>query len=195
MQPDDVIFVMDSSIGQAVQEQAHAFHKAVDVGSVIVTKLDGHAKGGGALSAVGATGAPIIAIGTGEHFDEFEQFDPKSFVSRLLGMGDVSGLLTQMKEAGLDGEQGQELLQKMSEGIFTLRDMYEQFQNIMRMGPLSQVLSMIPGLPNQMMPPGQEKAGAQRLKNFCTMMDRYKSSSSRRHEHIACCDIEFFRTP
>ena len=106
---------------------------------MIVTKLDGHAKGGGALSAVGATGAPIVAIGTGEHFDEFEQFDAKSFVSRLLGMGDVSGLLNQMKEAGLDGEQGAELLKKMSEGVFTLRDMYEQFQNIMRMGPLGQV--------------------------------------------------------
>ena len=112
-----------------------------------MTKLDGHAKGGGALSAVGATQSPICFIGTGEHFDDFEPFNAGSLVKRLLGMGDVGGLLTSMKEAGLDGEAGTELLQKMSDGIFTLRDMYEQFQNIMRMGPLSQVLSMIPGLP------------------------------------------------
>lgn len=169
--PDEVVFVMDSSIGQAVQDQAAAFNEAVDVGSVIITKLDGHAKGGGAISAVGATKSPIIAIGTGEHFDDFEKFDAKSFVSRLLGMGDVGGLLNSMKEAGLDGEAGTELLQKMSEGIFTLRDMYEQFQNIMRMGPLSQVLSMIPGLPQDMGQAGQDKAGAERLKKFCTMMD------------------------
>ena len=86
-------------------------------------------------------------------------------------MGDVSGLLNSMKEAGLDGEAGTELLQKMSDGIFTLRDMYEQFHNIMRMGPLSQVLSMIPGLPQNMGQAGQDKAGAERLKRFCTMMD------------------------
>jgi signal recognition particle subunit SRP54 len=114
VEPDEVVFVMDSSIGQAVHAQASAFNDAVDVGSVIVTKLDGHAKGGGAISAVGATKSPIIAIGTGEHFDDFESFDAKSFVSRLLGMGDVSGLLNSMKEAGLDGEAGSELLQKMS---------------------------------------------------------------------------------
>ena len=171
--PDDVIFVMDSSIGQAVHDQATAFNDAIDVGSCIVTKLDGHAKGGGALSAVGATQSPIVFIGTGEHFDDFEQFEAESFVKRLLGMGDVSGLLNSMKEAGLDGEAGTELLQKMSDGIFTLRDMYEQFQNIMRMGPLSQVLSMIPGLPQGAagQTPEQQKAGSQRLKNFCTMMD------------------------
>jgi len=80
---------MDSSIGQACFDQAKAFHKAVKVGSVIITKLDGHAKGGGALSAVAATESPIIFIGTGEHFDEFESFEPASFIKRLLGLGDL----------------------------------------------------------------------------------------------------------
>merc|ERR1719424_2135699 len=97
--PDEVIFVMDSSIGQAAHEQASAFKKKVAVGSVIVTKLDGHAKGGGALSAVSATRAPIIFIGTGEHFDEFEPFDASSFVSRLMGLGDLKGLVDSIKEA------------------------------------------------------------------------------------------------
>ena len=121
---------MDSSIGQAVAEQASAFRMSVDVGSVIVTKMDGHAKGGGALSAVAATGAPIVSLGTGEHFDDFERFEVKGFVSRLLGMGDIMGLMKTMTEAGLD-KQGTELLKRMTEGVFTLRDMYEQFSNIM----------------------------------------------------------------
>ena len=72
IKPDDIVFVMDSSIGQAAQAQADAFQKKVEVGSVIMTKFDGHAKGGGALSAVAATGAPIIFLGTGEHFDDLE---------------------------------------------------------------------------------------------------------------------------
>lgn len=95
--PDDIIFVMDSSIGQACHDQALAFRKAVNVGSVIVTKLDGHAKGGGALSAVSATQSPIIFIGTGEHFDDLEPFSPKSFIQRLLGMGDLEGLFDTVK--------------------------------------------------------------------------------------------------
>nr|GMD19665.1 signal recognition particle 54 kDa protein 2 [Ipomoea batatas] len=84
--PDLVIFVMDSSIGQAAFDQAQAFKQSVAVGAVIVTKMDGHAKGGGALSAVAATKSPVIFIGTGEHMDEFEVFDVKPFVSRLLGL-------------------------------------------------------------------------------------------------------------
>ena len=85
VQPDDIVFTMDSSIGQAARDQAAAFKGAVEVGSVIITKLDGHAKGGGALSAVAATQSPIIFIGTGEHIDDLEPFNTKSFVSRLLG--------------------------------------------------------------------------------------------------------------
>jgi len=81
-----VIFVMDASIGQACEAQARAFHDTVDVGSVIITKLDGHAKGGGALSAVAATRSPIIFIGTGEHIDDFELFKVKPFLQKLLGM-------------------------------------------------------------------------------------------------------------
>jgi signal recognition particle subunit SRP54 len=96
--PDDIIFTMDSSIGQAARDQAQAFKSSVPVGSVIITKLDGHARGGGALSAVAATQSPIIFIGTGEHIDDFETFNAKSFVSRLLGMGDISGLLTMVRD-------------------------------------------------------------------------------------------------
>ncbi|KAJ4845504.1 hypothetical protein Tsubulata_013017 [Turnera subulata] len=149
--PDLVIFVMDSSIGQAAFDQAQAFKQSVAVGAVIVTKMDGHAKGGGALSAVAATKSPVIFIGTGEHMDEFEVFDVKPFVSRLLGMGDWSGFMDKIHEV-VPMDQQPELLQKLSEGNFTLRIMYEQFQNLLKMGPIGQVFSMLPGFSAELMP-------------------------------------------
>merc|ERR1719381_443882 len=140
--PDNIVFVMNASIGQACEAQAAAFKDKVDVGSIVITKLDGHAKGGGALSAVAATKSPVIFIGTGEHIDDLEQFKVKPFISKLLGMGDIEGLLDKVNELKLDDDQ--ELLQKIKHGQFSLRDMYEQFQNIMKMGPFSQVMGMIP---------------------------------------------------
>ena len=137
VEPSLTVFVMDASIGQAVQDQAAAFRGAVDVGAVIVTKMDGHAKGGGALAAVAATRSPIIFVGTGEHIDEFEGFEPKSFVSRLLGKGDWSGFMDRIQDV-LPAEDQPELLDKLTRGEFTLRILYEQFQNLMRMGPMSQ---------------------------------------------------------
>lgn len=169
VQPDDVIFVMDASIGQAAQEQARAFKAAVDVGSVVITKLDGHSKGGGALSAVAATESPICFIGTGEHFEDFEQFEAQSFVSRLLGMGDLSGLVNTMKDLGLDDNP--ELVEKLSRGVFTMRDMQEQFQNLLKMGPLGKVMSMIPGMGQDLLPKGKEKEGQARIKKFMCIMD------------------------
>ncbi|CAG0898495.1 unnamed protein product [Cyprideis torosa] len=99
--PDLVIFVMDASIGQACEAQAQAFKEKVDVAAVIITKLDGHARGGGALSAVAATRSPIIFIGTGEHIDDLEPFKVQPFVRKLLGMGDIEGLLLKMNELKL----------------------------------------------------------------------------------------------
>merc|ERR1712137_1315679 len=148
---------------------AKAFRDCVNVGSVIVTKLDGHAKGGGALSAVAATNSPIIFLGTGEHFDEFQTFEAQSFVSRLLGMGDLKGLFQTITEAmPLDKQPA--LLKKISKGKFSLRDLYEQFQNLQNMGPMSQVMQMIPGM-SQMLPQGVEQEGAKRIKRFMIMMD------------------------
>uniref|UniRef100_H2Z386 SRP54-type proteins GTP-binding domain-containing protein n=1 Tax=Ciona savignyi TaxID=51511 RepID=H2Z386_CIOSA len=101
---------MDASIGQACEAQARAFKEKVDVASVIVTKLDGHAKGGGALSAVAATQSPIIFIGTGEHIDDFEMFKTQPFVKKLLNMGDIEGLIDKVNELKLD--ENEELLDK-----------------------------------------------------------------------------------
>lgn len=167
--PDNVIFVMDASIGQACESQARAFKEKVDVASVIITKLDGHAKGGGALSAVAATKSPVIFIGTGEHIDDFEPFKVQPFVSKLLGMGDIEGLIDKVNELKLDDNE--ELMKKLKHGQFTLRDMYEQFQNIMKMGPFSQIMGMIPGFSSDFLTKGGEQESMARLKKLMTMMD------------------------
>ncbi|CAJ0944326.1 unnamed protein product [Ranitomeya imitator] len=169
IQPDNIVYVMDASIGQACESQAKAFKDKVDVASVIVTKLDGHAKGGGALSAVAATKSPIIFIGTGEHIDDFEPFKTQPFISKLLGMGDIEGLIDKVNELKLDDNEA--LIEKLKHGQFTLRDMYEQFQNIMKMGPFSQILGMIPGFGQDFMSKGNEQESMARLKKLMTIMD------------------------
>jgi len=170
IEPDNVVFVLDATQGQAVHEQATSFHEAIDIGSVVITKLDGHARGGGALSAVAATGAPILFLGSGEHFDDFEAFSAQSFVSRLLGMGDMAGLVQNIKDTiGDDKQSSDELMEKFTKGSFTLRDMYEQFENVMKLGPLSKVMAMIPGLPS--MGGGAGDEGGDRLKRFMYIMD------------------------
>jgi signal recognition particle subunit SRP54 len=178
--PDNIVFVMDASIGQACEAQARAFKDKVDVASVIVTKLDSHAKGGGALSAVAATKSPIIFIGTGEHIDDFEAFKVQPFVSKLLGMGDIEGLIDKVSELKLDDNE--ELMKKLKQGQFTLRDMYEQFQNIMKMGPFSQIMGMIPGLGSDFMTKGSEQESMARLKKLMTIMDSMSDQELDSHD-------------
>ncbi|KAI6175516.1 Signal recognition particle 54 kDa protein [Aphelenchoides bicaudatus] len=182
--PDNVVFVMDASIGQACEAQARAFSQTVKVGSVIITKLDGHAKGGGAMSAVAATHSPIIFIGTGEHIDEFEEFKVKPFIQKLLGMGDIEGLVEKVSELGL--EENEELVKRLKQGQFTLRDMYEQFQTILNMGPFTQIMSMIPGFGPDFMSKGNEKESVARLKRLMTIMD---SMSDSELDHSKANDI------
>jgi len=169
VKPNNIIFVMDGSIGQAAHDQAAAFKAKVEVGSVIVTKMDGHAKGGGALSAVAATKSPIIFLGTGEHIDDLDEFDPEAFVSRLLGMGDVKGMLNLIKEA-VPAESQPEIAKRLQEGKFSLRDMYEQFQNMLKMGPLNKVMEMLPGFGN-LLQGAKGEAGNAKVKSYMTIMD------------------------
>ena len=188
VKPDMTIFVMDSSIGQAAFDQAKAFKATVDIGSVIITKLDGHAKGGGAISAVGATKSPIIFIGTGEHIDEFEAFDTKPFVSRLLGLGDWTGFIDKIQDV-IPTDQQPELLDKLAAGQFTMRILYEQFANIQKMGPMSTVMSMIPGFGNDMMPKGQEKQSQAKIKRMMCLMD------SMTDEELDTTDLKKLQDP
>ena len=153
IRPDEVIMVIDGTIGQQAAVQAGAFHKATPIGSIIVAKLDGSARGGGALSAVVATGAPIKVIGTGEKTDALESFDPPRFVGRLLGMGDLQSLIDKVREAEI--KVPEKKAKAILSGKFTLADMYEQFEAMRSMGPFDRILKMVPGfgyeIPEEMM--------------------------------------------
>ncbi|MDG6228547.1 MAG: signal recognition particle protein Srp54 [Candidatus Thermoplasmatota archaeon] len=142
--PDEKILVMDAAVGQQAGSQAKAFNDAVNITGIIITKLDGTAKGGGALSAAAEVGAPIIFIGTGEHPSDFERFDPERFISRLLGMGDIKTLLEKAEES-LKGKDAEETARRMMSGKFTLHDMYEQMNMLSGMGPLNKIAEMLPG--------------------------------------------------
>ena len=142
--PDEVMMVIDGTIGQQALIQAQSFHEATPIGSILVTKLDGSARGGGALSAVAATGAPIKFIGTGEKTEDIEAFIPSRFVGRLLGMGDLETLLDKFREAEI--KVPEKKAKAILSGKFTLTDMYEQFEAVKGMGPFRKIFKMIPGM-------------------------------------------------
>ncbi len=143
VKPDEILLVMDATVGQQAGPQAQAFHDAVGVSGVILTKLDGSAKGGGALSAVAVTKAPIVFVGTGESLDSLETLDPERFISRLLGMGDLQTLLERAEEV-LDAESAEDTARKMLSGMFPLIDMRVQFESLTYIGPLSHLLYFVP---------------------------------------------------
>lgn len=144
IKPDEIMLVIDGTIGQQAMVQARAFNEATPVGSILVTKLDGSARGGGALSAVAATGAPIKFISSGEKLQDIESFVPSRFVARLLGMGDLETLLEKVREAEI--EVPEKKAKAILSGKFTLTDMYEQFEAVKGMGPFGKLLKMIPGM-------------------------------------------------
>jgi len=148
VEPQEIILVLDGTIGQQASAQAAAFNEATDVGSIIVAKLDGSARGGGALSGVAATGAPIKFIGTGEKIEDLEQFVPGRFIGRLLGMGDIESLVAKVQEAEIDVTEKD--VNALLSGKFNLTDMYQQFKAMRSMGPLQKVISMVPGLGYQL---------------------------------------------
>jgi signal recognition particle subunit SRP54 len=170
LQPDETLLVLDAAMGQAAGRSAQAFQSAVGLTGVILTKLDGSAKGGGALSAVAATGAPILFIGTGEHVDELERFDPTRFVSRLLGMGDIQTLLEHFEELS-NKEEAEKVAESMMTGRFSLRDMRVQLDSLGQMGPFSKILGMIPGMGAAKVDDKQVEDSQARLRRFRSMLD------------------------
>ena len=162
--PDEIVLAIDGSIGQAAMGQARAFNEATNIGSILVTKLDGTAKGGGALSAVAATGAKIKFISVGEGTDDLEQFVPSNFVGRILGIGDVASLVEKVREAEI--RIPEKKARAILEGRFNLKDMYDQLEAVRKMGPLKKVLGMLPGganLPDDAMENAEEKMDAWRV--------------------------------
>lgn len=142
---DERLLVVSADIGQAAQKQAQAFHDTCTVTGVIVTKLEGTAKGGGALSACAVTGSPIVFIGTGEKIDDLEAFHPQRFVGRLLGRGDLESLLEKAREVVTE-EETQDLQEKFAKGDFNLIDLYQQMKALKSMGSFHKLLDMIPGM-------------------------------------------------
>ena len=167
--PSEVILVIDGTIGQQAREQALAFSKTTKIGSIIITKLDGSAKGGGALSAVAEIGAPIKFIGTGEKLDDFEAFDPERFISRLLGMGDIKTLLEKAEEIAQE-DVDMESMDAMLSGKFILKDMYPQFEMMNKMGPMQQVMNMLPGMGGKL-PKNASQVTEEKLGKYKIIMD------------------------
>jgi len=148
---DERLLVISADIGQAAQRQAQAFHDTVKVTGVIVTKLEGTAKGGGALSACAVTEAPIKFIGVGEKADDLEVFHPQRFVGRLIGMGDIESLLEKAHEV-ISEEKAEDMKEKFLKGEFNLVDLYDQMKTLKKMGSFQKIMGMIPGMSSLKMP-------------------------------------------
>jgi signal recognition particle subunit SRP54 len=145
IKPTEILFVADAMTGQDAVRSAGEFHKALSLTGVILSKMDGDARGGAALSIRHVTSVPIKFVGTGERPAEFEPFHPARLVGRLLGMGDILGLIEKAEEA-IDVAEAQALEKKLRKSEFTLQDFRDQLRTLQKMGPLSGVLSMLPGM-------------------------------------------------
>ena len=144
VQPVEVLLVVDAMIGQEALHVAEGFRDAIQLTGLIFTKMDGDARGGAAISIRNVTGVPIKFLATGEGIEALEAFDPGRLASRILGMGDVIGLI-EKAEAALDQEQSAEQAERMLSGNFTLEDFVNQLRQVRRMGPMHQILEMLPG--------------------------------------------------
>jgi signal recognition particle subunit SRP54 len=140
IKPEQRFLLLDASIGQQASVQARAFDEAVGITGIIITKMDGTAKGGGALSAVSETNSGIAFIGTGEKVDDLEKFESDRFISRLLGMGDIKSLVEMAEESLTEEDVDADILK----GKFTLNDLYKQLEAVKKMGPFKKILQMMP---------------------------------------------------
>jgi signal recognition particle subunit SRP54 len=174
--PDRSLLVLDAAIGQGAKDQAQQFDDSIGIEGVAITKLDGTAKGGGALTAVDQTDSSIGFLGTGEEVKDIERFEPESFISRLLGMGDLKQLTERveraMEETGEDEEEWDP--EDMLKGEFTLKDMQRQLEAMNNMGPLDQVMDMIPGMGGgikDQLPDDAMDVTQERMRRFEIIMD------------------------
>ncbi|MBU2476169.1 signal recognition particle protein Srp19, partial [Candidatus Micrarchaeota archaeon] len=166
LKPDLTLLVLGADIGQIAGKQAKAFHESVGVNGVIITKMDGSAKGGGTLIACSITNAPVYFIGTGEKMQDLEEFDSTRYLSRIMGYGDLQGLLEKVKEATEDEEVDLEELMKKE---FNLDIFYKQLKAARKMGPLNKVMDMM-GM-GQQIPKEQMELGEEKLDAFKVIMD------------------------
>ncbi|HTZ41594.1 MAG TPA: signal recognition particle receptor subunit alpha [Candidatus Omnitrophota bacterium] len=163
--PTEVILVMPADIGQAAKKQASEFKEAVDISGVIITRMDSTAKGGGALTACAETKAPVYFITTGEKINDIEEFNPESFLSRLLGMGDLEALMEKVRS--VTNEKEQEKIQKrLEEGKLSLSDVVEQAKSMSSLGGFDKIKSLIPGLGNAKIPEGMMESQQNKISKW-----------------------------
>jgi len=179
--PDEKILVIPADLGQRAEEQSRAFQEAVGITGVIITKMDGTAKGGGALSACAFTGAKVKFIGTGEKLDALEKFDAERFISRLIGFGDLKTLLEKAREVGAE-----ETAEKIVSGKFTLEEFYEQIEHVQGMGSLSQLIKMIPGFSSltKKLPSNFLELQEEKMKKFRYIIDSMTPEERRNPDII-----------
>jgi signal recognition particle subunit SRP54 len=141
----ETLLVVDAMTGQEAVNVAEAFHAAVPITGLVLTKIDGDARGGAALSISAVTGLPVKFLGTGEKTDALEPFHPDRLASRILGMGDVMTLVERAQEH-FDEKQAAKMAEKLRKNSFTLQDMLDQMEQVRKMGPMGQIMEMIPGM-------------------------------------------------
>ncbi len=167
IKPDEVLLVVPADIGQAARKQSEEFNKLVGITGIIVTKLDGTAKGGGALAAASVSGARVRMIGVGEKLGDLEVYDPRRFVGRLIGYGDLEGLLEKARDVGISKEAAEKVLR----GDFTLNEFYEQIGSMQKMGSLTKLVDMIPGMSGAKIPKGMLDVQEGKMKRWKFAID------------------------
>lgn len=191
--PTEIILVIDATIGQQAQAQADAFNRATPIGSIILTKLDGSAKGGGAVSAVSITGAPIRFYGDGEKLQDLEEFNPTRFVGSLLGMGDLEGLVSRVNEA-FDEEDTLEIRDAFKKGKITLRLFMKQMETANKQSSIGKLVTKIPGVSSMLgQQPDLEEESEKGIKRFLAIcgsmteeeLDNAKIIKGKRIQRIA----------
>jgi signal recognition particle subunit SRP54 len=180
--PVDLLYVADAMTGQDAIKSAGEFNRRVGVTGVVLTKLDGDARGGAALSVVSVVGVPIAFAGSGERLEDLEPFHPDRVVSRLLGMGDVLSLI-EKAEAAIDVEDAEKLERKLRSNDFTLEDFRDQLRTIRKMGPLESILGMIPGLGN-LKQLADQKPDEKQLNRVEAIISSMTPTERRRHDLI-----------
>lgn len=183
--PDEVFLIIPADLGRTAGQQASEFNKLVGITGVIVTKMDGTAKGGAALSSCYATGAKVKFIGVGEKLDQLEPYDPVRFVSRMLGMGDLQALMEKIKETEIKEDD----VKKIVSGKFTLKDFYNQIAGVQKMGPLSGLMEMIPGL-GYALPENILHMQEEKLKKFKYVIDSMTKEERENAEIIHASRIK-----
>ena len=180
--PVDLLYVADAMTGQDAIKSAGEFNRRIGVTGVVLSKLDGDARGGAALSVVSVVGVPIAFVGSGERLEDLEAFHPDRVVSRLLGMGDVLSLI-EKAEAAIDVADAQKLEQKLRQNDFTLEDFREQLRTIRKMGPLESILGMLPGMGN-LKQLADQKPDEKQLNRVEAIIGSMTRGERRRHDLI-----------